>query len=239
MSIIRTYEIRKVINSIRSRGVLTTLKVLKSIIIDLLFDVRYGTDTMRFIELDNLEVNSVFKNNGTDYIPTRARHIRTILNMQFFSEQDTFVDLGSGKGRTLLIASEYFDKVKGIEFSEELCEIAKRNILVYSGKTGKHLYDRITVVHADVTDYQISDEENIFYMYNPFDETVLRELVKNLEVSINKVPRTVWIIYYYPVHRDVIDKTSIFSINSQINMDGIECIIYKTLHLSKIGFFKK
>lgn len=228
MLVIRTYELKKLIHSIRSRGLLTTLKVFKSLIIDLLFDIRYGTDTMRFVELEKLELNSSFRDNSNDYIPTRARHLRTILNMKYFSSQDTFVDLGSGKGRTLLIASKYFKEVKGIEFSEELCEIAKRNIMIYSEKTGKTLYDRISVVNADVADYKINAEENIFFMYNPFDETVLGKFLKNLEFSINKTPRTVWIIYYYPAHGDVIDQMPVFIQKDQMNMDGIECVIYKS-----------
>ena len=129
----------KVIKSIRSRGFLTTLQVFKSLIIDLSFDIRYGTDTMRFVELEKLDVNSSFRDNGNNYIPSRAKHLCTIFEMELFSEQDTFVDLGSGKGRTLLIASEYFKRVKGIEFSEKLCEIAKRNIMIYRKKKGTTL----------------------------------------------------------------------------------------------------
>jgi SAM-dependent methyltransferase len=218
----------KVIKSIRSRGFLTTLRVFISLIIDLLFDIKYGTDTMRFVELEKLELNSSFRDKGNDYIPTRSKHLRKIFKMGMFSEESSFVDLGSGKGRTLLIASEYFKKVKGIEFSEELCEIAKKNIVIYNEKRKDHSFrNNIQVIYADVTDYNINDEENVFFMYNPFDETVLKKFLKNIEVSINKTPRTVWIIYYYPLHRDIIDKSPTFIRERHMNMDGIECIIYK------------
>ena len=217
----------KVIKSIRSRGFLTTLKVSKSLIIDLSFDIKYGTDTMRFVELENLDVKSSFRINGNDYISSRSKHLQKIFKMGIFSKDDTFIDLGSGKGKTLLIASEYFKKVKGIEFSEELCKIAKRNIMIYSKKKRKQLCDKIQVIYADVADYNINDEENVFFMYNPFDETVLKKFLKNIEVSINQTPRTVWIIYYYPAYRDVIDKLPAFIQERQMNMDGIECIIYK------------
>ena len=127
-----------------------------------------------------------------------------------------------------MIASEYFKRVKGIEFSEELCEIAKKNIFIYNVKRKGHSFrNNVQVIHADVADYNINDEENIFFMYNPIDETVLKKFLKNIEVSINKTPRTVWIIYYYPVHRDVIDKLPTFMRERHMNMDGIECVIYK------------
>ena len=221
------YTIKKFIDSIRYRGIFTTIKVLKSIIIDYWFDLKYGTDTMNFVELRKLEINSSSRESGVDYVPTRARHLQTIFYMGIFTKDDTFIDLGSGKGRTLLIASEYFKKVKGIEFSEELCEIAKRNIMIYSEKKREQLCDKIQVIHADVADYNINDEENVFFMYNLFDETVLRKFLKNLEVSINKVPRTVWMIYYYPVHRYVIDQMPVFVQHDKLNMDSIECVIYK------------
>lgn len=211
------------------------MKVFKSLIIDLSFDIKYGTDTMRFVELEKLELNSSFRDNGNDYIPSRSKHLQKIFKMGIFSEQDTFVDLGSGKGRTLLIASEYFKRVKGIEFSEELCKIAKRNIMIYSKKKKEQLCDKIQVIYADVADYNINDEENVFFMYNPFDETVLKKFLMNIEVSINKTPRTVWIIYYYPAHRDVIDKLSAFKQERHMNMDGIECIIYKAEQACCVG----
>ena len=99
--------------------------------------------------------------------------------------------------------------------------------MIYRKKKREQLCDKIQVIYADVADYNINDEENIFFMYNPFDETVLKKFLKNIEVSINKTPRTVWIIYYYPAHRDVIDQIPVFIKQDQMNMDGIECVIYK------------
>lgn len=219
---------KKLVNSIKSRGILVSIKVLTSLFFDLWFDIRFGTDTMGFKNLGNLDINSNFKKDGEDYIPTRAKHLRRIFKMKHFSKEDTFVDLGSGKGRTLLIASDYLDNLKGVEFSEELCDIARKNIIVYGNKTGKNLQDKVSVFCTDVTKYIISDEDNIFYLYNPFNETVLSKFISNLEISISKAPRKVWIIYYYPVHSSVFDDMSIFIKQSSLTMDGVKCIIYKT-----------
>ena len=70
-----------------------------------------------------------------DYFPTRARHIKKILKTQIFPSKSVFVNIGSGKGRNLLIASQFnFKRVVGIEFSKEFCEIAKKNVDIFSLK---------------------------------------------------------------------------------------------------------
>ncbi len=49
----------------------------------------------------------------------------------------TFIDLGSGKGRVLLMASEYpFQKIIGVEFMPELHRAAQKNIAGYSHAIG-------------------------------------------------------------------------------------------------------
>ena len=49
-----------------------------------------------------------------------------------------FIDLGSGKGRTLLMASEYpFRKILGVELLPELNQIAQENLRKYSSADQK------------------------------------------------------------------------------------------------------
>jgi predicted RNA methylase len=54
----------------------------------------------------------------------------TALNsLQLQWEDFAFIDLGSGKGRTLLLAAEYpFERVIGVEYCPQLNEVARSNI---------------------------------------------------------------------------------------------------------------
>jgi SAM-dependent methyltransferase len=65
------------------------------------------------------------------YQPARPRHIREALRavpVKDFSEH-SYVDLGSGKGRTLFVAAELpFREVIGVEFSGVLHDQACANI---------------------------------------------------------------------------------------------------------------
>jgi predicted RNA methylase len=43
--------------------------------------------------------------------------------------ETTFVDIGSGKGRALIIAAEYaFKRIIGVEYSPSLATICRRNL---------------------------------------------------------------------------------------------------------------
>jgi hypothetical protein len=110
----------------------------------------------------------------------------------------------AGKGRLLLIASQYnFKRVVGVEFSHELCETARRNIAIYKNKIRTKV--DFEVIETDVIDYKVKDDENVFFLFNPFDGVVLTAFLNHLEDSIHKWPRKLWLIYNHPVCSDVIE----------------------------------
>ena len=109
-----------------------------------------------------------------------------------------FVDFGSGKGRTLLIASEFpFKQVLGLEFAEELHKIATKNISIYPNKICRSVHS----IHQDVTNYKFPDENMVLYFYNPFDITILSKIVQNIQTAAENYGRSIYIIYYFlPSH---------------------------------------
>jgi hypothetical protein len=72
---------------------------------------------------------------GFDYLPVRplvGRHLLRALPIEDCSLY-TFVDMGSGKGRMLLLAAEYpFRQIQGVEFAVELHDQATANIHRYT-----------------------------------------------------------------------------------------------------------
>lgn len=125
-------------NSINRRGLLETVNsAVVERIIDQLFDMKYGVDTESWSKLDKLDIDSVNKKYGVMYKPSKVRALRKLFSniKPIIQQNSVFVDLGCGKGRTLLIASEFgFKAVRGVEFAHELCEIARRNFSVYKKK---------------------------------------------------------------------------------------------------------
>ena len=59
----------------------------------------------------------------------------------------------------------------------------------------------------DVTNYKIPDDKIVFYLFNPFDEHVMRSVLHNIEESLHIYPREIYIAYLRPVYRNVLDKS--------------------------------
>jgi hypothetical protein len=102
-----------------------------------------------------------------------------------------------------------FRKVIGIEFAEDLCQTARRNVEHYRASSAKP--PSIAVEHADACLYPFSDEPTVFFLYNPFNRTVMRSFVANLERSLVRSPREVYVLYSLPFWREVWDASPTFS----------------------------
>ena len=96
------------------------------------FDREYSVDTDGKFEgwtyLSDLNIPSSNWIDGTDYTAIEATRFKRVLaGFDIAFEDYTFVDFGSGKGRALLLASEYpFKRILGLEFSPELTERPKK-----------------------------------------------------------------------------------------------------------------
>jgi hypothetical protein len=110
----------------------------------------------------------------------------------------TFVDMGSGKGRTLLMASEYpFRRIVGVEIVAELHQAADENIRVYKSSTQR--CRQIASVCADAREFTLPQEPLVLYLFNPLPEEGLLRVLKNLEASLRKQPRPVYVLYHNPL----------------------------------------
>ena len=110
----------------------------------------------------------------------------------------TFVDLGSGKGRTLLMASEHpFRRIIGVEILPELHRAAEQNIRAYSSPTQR--CSEIESICADASQFEPPAGALLLYLFNPLPERSLRQLFANLERSLRQHPRTVYVLYCNPL----------------------------------------
>ena len=111
-----------------------------------------------------------------------------------------FIDLGSGKGRTLLVAAEFpFRRIIGVDIASDLNRIALGNVASCRGLGARR--SCIDVVSKDAADFEF-----------PFPAAVLSRVMENLVASLVRVPRQVFLIYRKPVCGDVIESSRRFSI---------------------------
>jgi SAM-dependent methyltransferase len=211
--------------SIKERGIWGTLQVTISYIIDYFFDIRYHTDTFSWVELEDLQIESKNIERGERYQPTHALPLRNLFRKLQIPTDKTIVDLGSGKCKVLLVAAEYgFKKARGIEFSKELCAIANQNFKAFSKKHPNQT--KFDLIQADVSKYPIHDDEDIFYLFNPFDDVVLSKVLSRIITSIKNKNRRIWIIYFNALHKDVIDNSKYFTRAMEYKSLGQEFLVY-------------
>jgi SAM-dependent methyltransferase len=166
------------------------------------FDSQHGVETEGerdgWTFLSDLNIASPNWIYGTNYIgtePERFTEIFACLHLNF--ERFTFIDFGSGKGRVLLMASQFpFKSILGIEFSPELLAIAQRNIERYANPTQRCM--RIESVCMDFVDFQFPPEPCVLYFYDPCEVKVLTKVVENLRLSLQELPRKVYAVCLAP-----------------------------------------
>jgi SAM-dependent methyltransferase len=125
--------------------------------------------------------------------------------------QYTFIDMGSGKGRVLFVASEYpFRKVIGVEFSKDLHEEAVANLKRYN-YSGRRCAD-IEPVLADAREYEFPDGNLVIYLFNPFGPEVMGRMLANLERSLERHPRHAIVVMLWPDHSDVVERMGIMRV---------------------------
>src|SRR5262249_4307643 len=94
------------------------------------FDLKYGIDTQDRVQVSDLETSAPAASLANRYEGTPIIALRKIIRrLKVALPQFTFIDLGSGKGRVLLIASHFpFRSVIGVEFAKNLHDIAISNV---------------------------------------------------------------------------------------------------------------
>jgi SAM-dependent methyltransferase len=134
--------------------------------------------------------------------PALFREMMASLPIEF--DQFTFVDLGSGKGRTLLMASEYpFRKIVGVEVIAELHHAAEENIRVYRSPTQR--CRQIESVLADARKFELPEEPLVLYLFNPLPERAFSEVLQRLAKSLTGAPRPAWVVYHNPLLEGALD----------------------------------
>jgi SAM-dependent methyltransferase len=231
MASLRTigYQLQRVVTwtiaSVRQRGVSRTFTIAASVVEDRFFDRRFGIETSQVVNSDQLEASLANRAHAIRYKATKARPFLDLLRRLQLPADSTFVDVGSGKGRVLLLAAQLpFRRVVGIEFSRSLCEQARTNIEIFR-RTGRTLAP-IEVCEGDVTRHALRGDENVFFLYNPFDAVILSQFVENIRRSLATHPRPIWLIYSVPVHATVLDASGVFARCEAFDLRGNEFRVY-------------
>ncbi len=167
---------------------------------DLDFDWEQRVDTTWSNVGFATRVREIFAGRG--YQPTDPQIFREMMeHVRADLSGYTFIDLGSGKGRALLLAREWpFRRIIGMELLPELHAIAEQNVR----RLPSQQQERFELHCGDARQFVYPAGPLFLYLFDPFPAPVLAEVLANLERSFQEDPRPMMIGYQNPISEFVI-----------------------------------
>jgi len=166
------------------------------LLVDRRFDRKFGIDTSGLRGIKELDVTAEQKTSGIHYEPTPVPALRAMLrSIPIDHSKFTFVDYGSGKGRVLLLASEYpYRAIIGVEAAPSLHAAALDNIEKWGRRD--HLCADIRSICVDARNFPLPDGALVLFFFTPFLSPVVDRVVDNIRQSFDRNARSIRIVYY-------------------------------------------
>jgi SAM-dependent methyltransferase len=174
------------------------------------FDRAHGTDTSGFMSATELPESKFSSSHSHfSYWGSQPSCLRAAVANLPPLETFTFIDLGCGKGRPLLVASEFpFRDIVGVELSPSLAEIARKNAEIMEKQFPDRTRVRVEV--GDACTYLFPSGNLVLYLYNPFGEEILSQIVAGLEAALATERRDIYFLYFYPHFAACLDASPAF-----------------------------
>jgi len=186
---------------------------------------KYGIRTFRDAELDNYTIEKGDTTKASRYEAVNYFILEKLIEnfRELFPEEKKILDAGCGKGRVLVAAAHYgFTYLTGVDFAKELCEEAERNMQKTKTKFPGIDY---RIIWDDILNYEIANDGNVFFLFNPFNREVLEKFVEGIEESVKQFPRPVYFLYASPKHLEVLDEKNYKVVYRVKKMKWLEGVI--------------
>ena len=127
-------------------------------------------------------------------------------------ERTVFLDVGAGKGRAMLLASQFpFLRVEGVELNADLARIANANISLWHNDLQANALSPLILHHADATTHPLPSEPTLAFLFHPFELPILRRFLRHVEQSISNNPRPFDLLYVNAEHDSYLDRHPAFT----------------------------
>lgn len=190
------------------RGMLTTLHYVKHRRDPWMrrhpFDIEYDTTTNGWLPSWLLRSGEVADAHTTAYAGCQPSCLRRALTGIPQPEDYTFVDLGCGKGRALIVASELpFRKILGIELAPGLATVARHNAQIVREKYPQRT--KIEVVRGDATTVPLPEGNLVIFLYHSFGPQLVARMLSRITTAVVGTKRAIFLIYENPVYGAMVD----------------------------------
>jgi hypothetical protein len=156
------------------------------------FDQLHNVDTSGLVPAKHLITGHANDEHVTAYYGVAPSILRTLIARWRETipphpiSSYTFIDIGAGKGRGLLVASEFhFRRVVGIELNPDLATIARHNVTHWIEAHAEDFtapqLTPIEVLEQDALDYEFPSTPTLLFLFHPFEAPVLKKLLRRIE----------------------------------------------------------
>jgi D-alanine-D-alanine ligase len=161
------------------------------------FDAQFGVRTSGLVAGRHLKTGHAHDRHSTAYFgvaPSIFLQLCDRWQPAFPLESYSFIDLGAGMGRAMLLAAETpFREVVGVELNPRLSVIAARNLAVW--KSAGRARCPMRMLTGDAVEFAFPANPCVVFLFNPFGATVLRRLAKRIELAFRDRPGELDLLY--------------------------------------------
>ena len=160
------------------------------------FDLAHSVDTSGFHTGEALATGTPADLYNTAYWAISPSTLaQAFARLPFNPTPFTFVDLGCGKGRALLLAAQHgFSQILGVEISPALAEIARTNTAAQTN---------IEIRTQDAAEVLYPETPLLLFLYHPFLAPLLRRVLQNIVRHHAQSPQELYILFANPTYARV------------------------------------
>ena len=183
------------------------------------FDQLHGTDTSGLIPGSVIVQGTAAKvEELTAYYGVAPSILHGLLDIWLHRtapqpiEKTVFLDIGAGKGRAMLLASQFpFLRVEGVELNPDLTRIASANISLWHNDLQANALSPLSLHHADATTHPLPLEPTLAFLFHPFELPLLRRFLRHIETSQAAHPKPFDLLYANAEHDSHLDHHPAFT----------------------------
>ncbi|HEY2038374.1 MAG TPA: methyltransferase domain-containing protein [Edaphobacter sp.] len=187
------------------------------------FDQIHSTDTSGLVPARDLVTGHPNDEHVTAYYAVAPSILRSLIDrwcetsLPHHITDYTFLDIGAGKGRAVLLASEFpFRRIIGVELNPVMAEIARANLTLWQSA---HATDPTAsaiapthIVQDDALNLPLPETPTVVFLFHPFEDPVLKELLHRIEKSFSRRTGDLDLLYVNAEHGAVLDRHPAFTL---------------------------
>jgi len=170
------------------------------------FDEMHGVETGGLIPAGELVTGHRSDAHVTAYYGVAPSILRSLVELWISTEPPyamdryTFVDIGAGKGRAILVASELpFKQVIGVELNPAMADIAQHNldrwIAARKADPTAARHAPVRLVEQDALEFEFPKTPCVVFLFHPFEAPLMKKLLRRVEKQFATQPGDLDILY--------------------------------------------